>query len=139
MSTESHWTFNRGRGGSTRSDGVSFNPALKWDGDVDDPIKLSGEGAEWCWEVRFPGKTGHKVINPDKKGLYTPLAVQEWLDRKYPMVEVEFVSGETEIMNLTTHTGIAGQLEFPPIGQLQFDWVYSPDSTLLDFPEGSDK
>ena len=85
MSTESHWTFNRGRGGSTRSDGVSFNPALKWDGDVDDPIKLSGEGAEWYWEVRFPGKTGDKVVNPDKEGLYTPLGVQEWLDRKYPL------------------------------------------------------
>ena len=73
MSTESHWIFSRGRGGSTRSDGLSFNPALKWDGDVDDPpVRVVGEGEEWCWEVRFPGKTGHKVINPYKMGLYTP-------------------------------------------------------------------
>lgn len=88
MSTETHWTFNRGRGGSTRSDGVSFNPALKWDGDVDDPpIRVAGEGAEWCWEVRFPGKTKYEVINPSLEGLYTPLEVQAWIDCKYSLKE----------------------------------------------------
>ena len=88
MSKESHWTFIRGRGGSTRSDGVSFSPALKWDGDVEDPpIRVVGEGEEWCWEIRFPGKMKYRTINPSKEGVYTPLEVQAWIDRKYPLKE----------------------------------------------------
>jgi hypothetical protein len=101
MNTETHWTFNRGRGGSTRSDGISFNPALKWDGDVDDPPIRLGWGEEWYWEVRYPGKTGYRRVNPSEEGLYTPREVQEWIDRKYPLVEVDSVSGETETGSLT--------------------------------------
>ena len=86
MNTESHWTFKRSRGGSTRSDGLSFNPALKWEGDVDDPpLRVVGEGADWYWEVRFPGKRGYRIINPTKEGVYTPREAQAWIDRKYPL------------------------------------------------------
>ena len=143
MSTESHWTFSRGRGGSTRSDGVSFNPAFKWDGDVDDPpIRVVGEGEEWCWEVRFPGKTKYRVINPNKEGLYTPLEVQAWIDRKYPLADVAFVSEEIETVSLTNHSdfnwgGTGVQVLYA--SQLAFDWGYDKAQLLLDFPEGGDK
>ena len=144
MSTESHWTFNRGRGGSTRSDGVSFSPALKWDGDIDDPpIQVVGEGAEWCWEVRFPGKMKYRTISPSKEGVYTPREVEAWIDLNYPLVDIGFVSGEVETESITVHWD-ADLLDPAPASylweaQLMFDWGYDSNQLLLEFPEEGDK
>jgi len=146
MSTESHWTFNRGRGGSVRSDGISFNPALEWDGDVDDPpicpeswpIELGPLGEEWYWEVRFPGKTKYEVINPSKEGVYTPREVQAWVDRKYPLADVDSVSGETDTVSFTACSDFNWESTGVQVlaSQLAFDWGHGKNQLLLDFSEG---
>jgi hypothetical protein len=119
MSKESHWTFSRGRGGSIRSDGISFNPALKWGGDIDDPpIRVVGEGEEWCWEVRFPGETGCRRVKPSEEGLYTPLDVQAWIDRKYPLKEDNPFTDTYEVTYTEYGDGMIGGLD----GQM---WLFN--------------
>jgi hypothetical protein len=117
---------------------------LKWGGDLDDPpIQIVGEEADWCWEVRFPGKMKYRTISPSKEGVYTPREVEAWIDLNYPLVDIGFVSGEVETESITVHWD-ADLLDPAPASylweaQLMFDWGYDSNQLLLEFPEEGDK
>ena len=76
-----HWNFDISLGGSRRSDGVYFRVSSNYSHQIWNESML-----DWVWIVHWPNPAQPSIwLNPVKRNLQTPVDVQNYIDQKWPI------------------------------------------------------